>query len=474
MTLKAKELLRQLKERQAIENGRKTLLGFIKYVWWMPHPLLIGRHTIAICEAIDKAIDRYLAGESSFIDIAVPFRHGKSDLVSRALPAYFLGRCAAMQPDVIMSGYGAELVESFSRDAKRIIQTPEYQILFPGVRLAQGNNNINSWSIEGSSGKVAAAGLGGPLTGRGGSLIILDDYCKSRLEAISQRYRDRTWDSFKADLLSRRAPVSIVIVCSTPWHVDDLRGRIRREERANPDFPRFERLRFPARNQDGTFLFPERFPETWYREQYATLGKLAAGLLDCEPTLEGGNRFDTSKIKIHNSLDEFPPGRYVRAWDLASSKKERDKDDPDWTVGEKGIVTTENGVPHLWISDAVAIQAEAPRRDALIRATCQTDGSGTTQHVEAFGAYKDAYTTLKALLLGRSVVLASKLPGDKSAKLAPLEPLFDAGNIHLLRAPWNDQFIRQFSEFPDGAHDDFCDPAAIIFDALSGKGGGFL
>ena len=473
LAAQARRLLFRLKERQALGAARSTMLGFLRRVWWMPHPLLIGRHTIAICEAIDKAVERYLAGESTFLDVAVPYRHGKSDIASRALPAYFLGRCAEKMPDVIMSGYGAELVESFSRDTKRIIQSDAYAEIFPGVRLAPGHNNVGSWSIEGSAGKVSVAGLGGSITGKGGALIVLDDYCKSRAEAMSQRYRDRTWDSFKADLMSRRAPVAIVIIVATPWHVDDLRGRIRREERQNPDFPRFQRLKYPARSEAG-YLFPERFPESWYRGQYATLGKLAAGLLDCEPTLEGGNRFDVSKIKIHSSLNEFPEGRYARAWDLASSKKERDKDDPDWTVGLKGIVTFENGVPHLWISDIVAIQAEAPRRDALIQATCRADGSSVAQHVEAFGAYKDAYTTLKAVLTGISVVKASKLPGDKSAKLAPLEPVFDAGNVHMLRAPWNDPFIRQFTEFPDGEHDDYCDPAAILFDAYANKGSGFL
>lgn len=455
-------------------RGRTTMLGFMQYVWWMPSPLIIGTHTRAICEALDKAVDRYLAGESSFLDIEVPFRHGKSDIVSRAFPAYFLARCAEHQPDVIMSGYGAELVEAFSRDTKRIIQGDPYKRLFPGCVLARGANNLSSWSMAGSAGKVTVAGLGGALTGKGGGLLILDDYCKTRAEAISQRYRDRTWDSFTSDFLTRRAPVSIVIVCATPWHVDDIRGRMRKAESTNPDFPRFQRLRFPARDKDGNLLFLARFPESWYREQYATLGKMAAGLLDCSPTLEGGNRFDTSKIKIHDSLSEFPPARYVRAWDLASSAKERDKDDPDWTVGELGAITFENKVPHLWIKDIAAIQAEAPRRDALMQSTASMDGPSVPQYVEGFGGYKDAYTTLKAVLMGISVVLPAQLPGDKSAKAAPLEPLFDAGNVHLLRAPWNEPFIRQFNEFPDGAHDDFCDPAAIIYHMLHKAGSSFL
>jgi len=463
----AKELLRR-------RRARTHLLDFMLFVWWMPTPLIVGRHTRAICEALDRAVERYLAGESSFLDISVPFRHGKSDIVSRAFPAYFLARCAAAQPDVIMSGYGAELVESFSRDTKRIITSPAYKLLFPACQLARGANNLSAWSMAGSSGKVTVAGLGGALTGKGGSLLILDDYCKTRAEAISQRYRDRTWESFTADFLTRRAPASIVIVCATPWHVDDIRGRMRKAEKENPDFPKFEQLRFPARDPEGTLLFLDRFPESWYREQYATLGKLAAGLLDCSPTLEGGNRFDTSRVKIHEGLSEFPAVRYVRAWDLASSTKERDKDDPDWTVGELGCITSENKVPHLWIRDIAFIQAEAPRRDALMQSTARADGPGVVQYVEGFGGYKDAYTTLKAVLMGISVVMPAQLPGDKSAKASPLEPLFDAGNVHLLRAPWNEPFLRQFNEFPDGAHDDFVDPAAIIYHVQCKQGSGFL
>jgi hypothetical protein len=65
-------------------------------------------------------------------------------------------------------------------------------------------------------------------------------------------------------------------------------------------------------------------------------------------------------------------------------------------------------------------------------------------------------------------VRPSHLPGDKAAKLAPLEPIFDAGNIHLLKAPWNDVLIRQFNEFPDGAHDDYCLVAGTLITTKRG------
>ena len=469
---KREELLNRarsiLAERVA---ARTALLSFIKCCWWMPHPLVVGRHTRAICDRLTKAVNDLEEGKSTFLMIAVPFRHGKTDMVSRALPAWFLGRMRALQPDVIMSGYGSSLVEGFSKMVKKVICSPSYQALVPGIQPAHGSNSASEWSVEGSAGVITAVGLGGSITGKGGSLIILDDYCKSREEARSELYRRKTWDSFTNDLLTRRAPASIVIVCATPWHIDDVRGRIAQHMAEDPVFPVFDELTFPATDAKGVRLFPERFDEDWYRSQYATLGKLACGLLDCEPTAEGGNRFAVDNIKYHDSLGEFPDLKYTRGWDLASSAKQRDKDDPDWTVGAKITVDVEHVQMgayealkhHLWVADVEFCRSEAPARDELIKRTAVADGAAVKQVVEAFGGYKDAFTNIEAALRGIAWVEKSQLPGDKSAKAAPLEPIFEFGNVHILRASWNPFLVQHFSQFPDGTHDDCVDAVAVAF-----------
>lgn len=483
----AAELLRR-------RRARTSYLDFLKYVWWMPHEIKIGRHTREICQALDDAVDAYFRGESTYLDIQVPFRHGKSDMVSRCFPAYFLARCyehrkeleetgeqGGRDPDVIMSGYGAELVAGFSKRCKAIIQGAAFRRLFPQVQLAGGGGTIKSWGLEGSAGEVTATGIGGTIAGKGGDLIILDDHTKSLKEARSKPYRETTWSHFASSLFTRRAPVTIMIVVATPWHIDDVQGRIKKKQAKgdDPDWPEFHVLRFPARNapelreEFGEFLFSDRFSDEWYRSQYAVNEKTARALLDCDPVPEGGNRFDVSRIHIHKSTAEFPAIRYVRAWDLASSAKERDKDDPDWTVGLLGGLVTRTWKVEgttfqehqLWIKDAAYIQAEAPERDKLIRDTIASDGDKVAQYIEAFGGYKDAYTSLKAAVKGATTIKKSRLPGDKSAKASALEPIFEAGNVHLLEGEWNETFIDQFRDFPDGDHDDFVDPAAIIHDA---------
>lgn len=433
------------------------------FVWWMPGELLVGIHTRTIAERLDQAIDDFMAGKSTFLVIKCPFRHGKSDLVSRAFPAYFLGRCAHLQPDVIMSGYGAELVESFSRKVKTIINSLRYRALFPHIVLSRVKNAANKWAIESSAGEVTAVGLGGAITGSGGHLITLDDYCKKREEAESEAYRNKTWESFKDDLMTRRAPVAIVIVCATPWHIDDVIGRIEKEIAENPDFPRFETISFPAKSEKypSGYLFPERFSEEWYISQRATLGAYsAAGLLDCNPIQRGGNMFRVDQVIVHESLDEFPDIPYVRFWDLASTVKERVKDDPDRTAGALVGVQTDKLVDHLWLKDVVVMQEEAPKRNARIITTTSRDGAEVRIGVESVAGYKDTYTTLRDILRGQRSVKKIDVSGDKVVRSAPLEPVIEAAHFHILRADWNAAFFEEFGIFPSGKHDDIVDAVA--------------
>ena len=134
----------------------------------------------------------------------------------------------------------------------------------------------------------------------------------------------------------------------------------------------------------------------------------------------------------------------------------------------------------LWVRHAVCCRKEAPERDALIRATARADGPAVQQRIEAFGAYKDAAATLRQALAGVASVRPCRLPGDKTVKAAPLEPLFDAGRIHLhvgpggLDAATLDRWREDFAAFPEGPHDDAVDATALAYHALADQGSRLL
>lgn len=444
--------------------SERRLLAFMGHCWRRPNePLQIGVHTRAICDRITRAVADYRQGLSTYLEVVVPFRHGKSDISSRFLPAWFLGQFP--DAEVMLTGYAAELVQGFSRDVRGIMDSERYRGVFPEVRLDASTNNASERRIAGHTGRLYAIGRGGAATGRGAALLIVDDMLKNREEAESATIRDSAWASLTDDFMTRLAPVHIVIVVNTRWHVDDVCGRIHKRtdpksEEHDACFPPFERLHFAARQPDGSFLHEERFPRAWYERQYATLGTYAASaLLDGAPVVRGGAFLKTGGIQWR---DELPAGLpWVRCWDLASSEDEIAKDDPDWTCGGRVAVAedTSTGVETLYLDDFVLVRAEASRRNARIQETARRDAArGIPQYIEAVGGYKDAYTTLRDALKGIAVVHRVEIAGDKVVRAGAVEPHFEAGNVVMRRGqPWQPEVIRQIEEFPGGAHDDVVD-----------------
>ena len=69
----------------------------------------------------------------------------------------------------------------------------------------------------------------GAVTGRRADLVIIDDPVKSRLEADSETIRERVWEWWKADLLTRLKPGAKIVLVMTRWHESDLGGMLLEE-----------------------------------------------------------------------------------------------------------------------------------------------------------------------------------------------------------------------------------------------------
>ena len=449
------------REWLALCEAGESMLGFMRYCWWMPWPLEIGPHTASICGAITAGVDALERGESTFLAIQVCFGHGKSDIVCRAAPAWIQGRLRQMQPDQIVASYGADLSESFSLASQKIIQSESYRRVFPGIELAA--SAAARWTVSGSAGESIAVGRSGALMGKRGHYIAFDDFLKSFEEAESEGVRESCWQDFR-DILSRRHPASLVVVCATPRHVDDIFGRILSAMAADPMFPRFRFLSFPAESPEypSGYLFPQRFDVAWYASQRATLGIYrAAGEMDCAPRRRGGNVIQVEGIQI---VDTMPEGlAWVRGWDLASTAKERIKDSPDFTWGTKIAVRVVDGAPWLYIGDSRWCQAEAPERNRLILGTARADGPECWQVVEGVAGYKDSVTTLSRILEGVSIVRPAIVSGDRVVCASALEPLFEAGHVVMRRATWNAKLIDDLEGFPTGRHDDGTDSITVAY-----------
>lgn len=412
-----------------------------------------GRHTHAIVDALQEATESVERGQSCYIIISVPPRHGKSDICSRRFPNWLFLRNPEWE--VILATYGADLSEELSSDARNNFAEvgPRH-----GLHFALDRNAKSNWGIEGHKAKMNAVGLGGAVTGKGANFLIIDDYCKNRREAESEEIRKTVWDSYRNDCFTRLAPVHAVIILATRWHEDDLIGKILIEMAKNKNYPQFKQLIFDAVNKDGSWLFPERFPPQWYAAMQLSLGTYAwNALFRCNPQPRFGSMLRADKVRIVKA-SEVPIGlRWRRGWDLASTEKERIKDDPDYTVGTHAAF---DGT-RIWVKDVVRGQWSAPQRDQRMLDTAVKDGPSVQVRVECVAGYKDTYVRVRKALMGKATVLPSRPRENKVARASLLEACFEAGYVCIVEGPWNEDWIKEFNKFPKGEKDDQVDSLGI-------------
>ena len=92
---------------------------------------------------------------------------------------------------------------------------------------------------------MTTSGVGGPITGKGADLLIVDDAIKNAQEALSGRHRQKVWDWFASTALTRLEPGGKVIIVMTRWHEDDLVGRLLKRQEGF-DHHRMEVVSLPA------------------------------------------------------------------------------------------------------------------------------------------------------------------------------------------------------------------------------------
>ncbi len=120
-----------------------------------------------------------------------------------------------------------------------------------------------------------------------------------------------------------------------------------------------------------------------------------------------------------------------------------------------------------YVLDAIAEQESPSRVDTLIKNTAAQDGREVEVRFEREGGasgVRDARNTV-TMLAGYDV-RAITPQGDKITRAKPFAAQAEAGNVKLVRGPWNDRFLRTLHGFPDAPHDDEVDASSGAFNEL--------
>lgn len=415
-----------------------------------------------------------------------PPRHGKSQIISRLLPAYWLYR----HPETFvgLTAFGDTLVRGHSHAAQQYFEGGG-GVIKPEVSA------VGHWETA-QDGGMWAAGVGGGIMGKGFSLGIIDDPYKDEKEAQSETVRTGVEAWFDSTFYSRQAPGAAIIILMTRWHESDLIAWLLKAEFDAEDTPEgwhviafdaiHDRLEFakwaselpktvtvePDPRPDGEALWPGRWDirklRKFRRRYGGTNGYRWRCLYQQRPTAREGGIF---KVGLFRPVAHAPKLlREVRGWDRAAtegcgswdevSPDNQPNDDADWTAG---IRQGYDAKGDYYVTDLVFGQWSPGPRDTTIRRTVKSDGRRVHQRGEqepGAGGKSDA-RAFRRLCAGFPAS-TERTDEKKEVKAGPSASVLESGRYFYVVAPWNEVFFKWMRAFGPGVKwDDIPDAFSI-------------
>lgn len=409
-----------------------------------------------------------MEGKIRNLMVFVPPQHGKSEIVSRNFPAWALGR----NPDlkIVGTSYSANLAEQFSRSIQRIIDSPEYQAIFPDTYLNGSNvrtdvrgylRNVDIFETVGRKGFYKAVGVGGSLTGTPVDIAIIDDPVKSDKEAYSATYRERVWDWYVSVLLTRLHNDSKQLFIMTRWHDDDLAGRILKKE---PE--KWTVLSIPAIREtlsDGNSFDPRKVGDALWPHRHSLERLLDAqkrsprffsALYQQHPTIEGGNIIKEQWFN-HISLYDFKKkrnGGEPIVFFVDTAYTEKTSNDPTGIIGSCMVGND------IYIVCGKKVNMKFPELCRFLPSYVRDNGygRGSTVRIEPKA---NGLSVIDQLRESTDLnVVATHSPKDsKETRLNSSSPYVESGRVWLVDGDWNELFVDEVCGFPAKPHDEFVD-----------------
>ncbi len=197
----------QLLKADKVERCKENFLPFVREMW----PVFIpGRHH----QIMADAFERVASGDLKRLIINLAPRHTKSELASFLFPAWFLGKFP--EKKIIQTAHTAELAVGFGRKVRNLVNTPDYQAIFP-TKLSTDSKAAGRWNTN-KGGDYFAIGVGGAVTGKGADVLIIDDP-HSEQEAMlgNPAVYDRVFEWYNAGPRQRLQPggAIVIVMCMT-------------------------------------------------------------------------------------------------------------------------------------------------------------------------------------------------------------------------------------------------------------------
>jgi len=430
------------------------LTAYSAYQWsgyrYPDHVRLIAREL----EALER-------GENDRLMLFLPPRHGKSHTASENFPAWYLGR----NPDhyVIAASHTQELADDFGRKVRNQIADPVFAQVFPGVKIKSDSTAVKRFHVQGNpddsfttgqNGAYFAVGVGGPLTGRGAHLLLIDDPIKNREDADSETIRKKIKDWYTSTAYTRLMPGGKIVIIQTRWHEDDLSGWLLKEHAHE----NWKVVNLPAISDDGQALWPEQYDiEALERIRRAVGPRDWSALYQQRPVPDEGDYFKADWLKTVDVLPDRATLKVYGGSDYAVTAN-----GGDYTVHAVVGIDPEN---RMYLLDLWRGQSSS---DVWVDAFCDLVAKWKPiGWAEEGGQIKSGVGPflLRRMMERKAYVHRESFPtrGDKSVRAQSIRGRMAMLGLYMRAdAPWRADLVSEMLSFPVGVHDDAVDALGLV------------
>ncbi|MGF7008113.1 phage terminase large subunit [Aminobacter sp. BE322] len=421
-------------------------------------------------DALARVIEEVVKGEIPFLILTMPPRHGKTEQVSKRLPAWVIGKLPEWNG--VVATYNDDFAADIGKEVRAIVSTPQFKQVFPKTGLRRGGAASDRLQTL-LGGQWSFVGRGGSLTGRGAHILICDDLIKDDKEAQSQAIRDQAWNWFTKVAMTRRMGMKLVIMTFTRWHNDDPIGRLTDPE--NPHYNRklAEKIKIinlpaiadeddPLGRKPGEALWsdgPDKFDLDFLEEQRSLDPLGFEALYQQRPSLLDGDLYRRENIKFYRPSELPEDLRIYGASDHAVATGQRN----DFTVLLKFGVDRQ---ANIYLLECFWQKAKS---DIVVEAMLNMARGNMKPLVwwaEKGHISKSIGPFLRRRMLETNTFMNVRevTPiGDKATRAQSMVGRVAMGKLYFPKeAAWTEKAINQMMAFPNGTHDDFVDTLSLI------------
>jgi predicted phage terminase large subunit-like protein len=393
--------------------------------------------------------------------IFVPPRHGKSMLTSEHFPPWMLGRNPSQS--IVCATYAQDLADDFGRKVRNQMVDPLYAQIFPACKVSPDSASVSRIATE-AHGNYFAVGIGGPLTGRGANVLLIDDPHKDRADAESPVMRKRAKDWFQSVAYTRLMDNGAVILMMTRWHEDDLAGWLLKEHADEG----WEVINIPA----DPAPWPEKFPPHELDRIRRMVGPREwSALYMQEPVPGGGGEFKRDMLRYYHDTPQNI-GSGMNKYLLCDPAGEQRKSNDFTSMWIVGLGTDGN---YYWL-DGVRDRLNLTERGREVMRLHRKWKPYEVRY-ERYGMMADIQYIKELQERDNYRFDVTEVAGNKLKKedrIRRLLPIFSEGKFYSPEAMFytdregvphelvNDFVEQELCAFPAGIHDDMLDSLSRI------------